>query len=622
MQLLRITRSRPSLLHLLPVLLCPIAHATTLDTLVVEGRTTSLDHSGVFIRIPVEPGTAVDLADLLAGLPGVQVRSSGGLGAYSEASLRGSNGRQVQLLLDGMPLSTGGGEATSLSTISPLLLEQVEIYKGRVPVELDAGLAGSIHLRTPTSLRAPLLGSISAGSFGQRQAHAAAQLSAPFQLTAGTQRADNTFPILNPFKPFDPTDPDRQRQEPRRNADTQQHYASLRYLGAMQINARVLDDHQALPTRDNAADSSATLDTRAYTVSAGLDPATPWRHSAAYHWTEERYRDTRSQIGLGTQDSRSRTTRTQIRTLREASSNSLSLSAEYLDYQAIDALGNLPTASAERLTVDAGAEAASGWGPARLNGSLRVGWSRETADSRSDTTVRFSPAAGLAIPVGACVSRSNLGWRERLPTFFERYGDRGLFKGNPGLQPEGALYGDTGLRCVQGRRLAHVEATLFAQDLRDAISPVYDAQGIGRSVNTARATVVGIELSADGTISGIDWQLGGTWQDSEDRGAIRSARGNQLPGRYTWQANSRLATTWQGITAHYAFRFESGQYYDSANLLPARPLRRHDIGLRGAFRQVGWSLQVLNLDDDTLEQFNGFPTPGRRTVLTLSYPTP
>src|SRR3546814_9587342 len=66
--------------------------------------------------------------------------SSGGLGSYGEASLRGSSGRQVRILLDGLPLDTGGGDATSLSLISPFLLERVDVYQGRVPVGLGSGL--------------------------------------------------------------------------------------------------------------------------------------------------------------------------------------------------------------------------------------------------------------------------------------------------------------------------------------------------------------------------------------------------------------------------------------------------------------------------------------------------
>src|SRR3546814_7919855 len=65
----------------------------------------------------------------------------------------------------------------------------------------------------------------------------------------------------------------------------------------------------------------------------------------------------------------------------------------------------------------------------------------------------------------------------------------------------------------------------------------------------------------------------------------------------------------------YTTRFRS-----SPNLLRTPETQRHDLGVRGAVGRLGWSLQALNLGDSHLEQFNGYPTPGRRWLLSLSYP--
>src|SRR5947209_8138123 len=47
------------------------------------------------------------LAETLAESAGVQVRSLGGLGAYSAVSIRGSSSAQVAVFLDGVPLNRG-----------------------------------------------------------------------------------------------------------------------------------------------------------------------------------------------------------------------------------------------------------------------------------------------------------------------------------------------------------------------------------------------------------------------------------------------------------------------------------------------------------------------------------
>src|SRR3546814_20873800 len=111
--------------------------------------------------------------------------SSGGLGSYGEASLRGSSGRQVRILLDGLPLDTGGGDATSLSLISPFLLERVDVYQGRVPVGLGSGLAGPINLHTRPELAPPVVYAAPPGRFRPPQPDVGAQPGAHGHLPLG-----------------------------------------------------------------------------------------------------------------------------------------------------------------------------------------------------------------------------------------------------------------------------------------------------------------------------------------------------------------------------------------------------------------------------------------------------
>ncbi|MGQ0699160.1 MAG: TonB-dependent receptor plug domain-containing protein [Panacagrimonas sp.] len=594
-----------------------------LPTITVEGQQIALHPSGVVIRVPVDALGAPDLAELLASLPGVQVRSSGGLGSYSEASLRGSSGRQVRLLLDGLPLDPGGGDATSLSLVSTSMLDQVEIYKGRVPIDLGSGLAGTINLRSRRTLAAPVVGSASLGSFGQRQLSSAAQLSDTVQLSAGTQSADNDYDYVNEFRAFDPNDPDRRGEEARQNAGTEQHFALLRYQGAARISAQALEDRQELPTRANFENGGAELNTQTHALSLATPEDARWQTVLSHRFTREQFIDRDSELGLGTQDSQDDTHRSLLRVSRQFDSLQTASTLDYTDYQSEDHLERVATSSARRLGIGQGFEYQTGPRlPLGIDGnlSLNANWSREDSDQQHESQWVLEPAIGASKRIGLCVATTNLGQRERLPTFFERYGDRGLFKGNPSLKSESANFADAGVRCTPGEVVQRVELTFFGQDLRDAISPTFNAQGVGRSVNTAKAQIAGFEFSAAAAWAGFDGQIGSTWQHTEDRSEVRATRGQQLPGRFETQVNTRIARRWRGLTFHYAFRYEAGQFYDSTNLLEAEPLRRHDVGVRGAVRQLGWSMQALNLRDDNAEQFNGFPTPGRHLLLSLTYP--
>ncbi len=594
-----------------------------LPLVTVAGERSELQDSGVVIRVPVAPLGASDLAQLLSTLPGVQVRTSGGLGSYSEASLRGSSGRQVRVLLDGLPLDTGGGEASSLSLVSPLLLEEVEIYKGRVPAGLGSGLAGTINLRSRRELAAPVVGSATLGSFGQRQLDVAGQLGESTQLALGGQSADNDFRYVNAFKPFDPTDPDRSRAEKRQNAGTDQLYGLLRYHGPLDVTAHVVDDHQELPTRLNSPQTDAQFDTRSYALSLASPEQAVWQTALSHRFTRETFEDPASQIGLGAQQTRADTNRSLLNVGRRFEHLQDTVSAEIIDYQAADRISELATSSARRITLGNGIDWQTG-DARRYNASLQARWSRDRANGDDEAArAHLEPAVGISQRIGQCLAAANLGHRQRLPTFFERYGDRGLFRGNPALKPETANYADFGGHCnPDGERVDRVELTVFAQDLHDAISPAYSAQGVGRSINTDRALIVGVEAASAGAWAGFGWNLGGTWQHTEDRGDIRASRGQQLPGRFETQLNLRIERRWRQLIFYYAYRLEAGQFYDTANILKTPEVQRHDVGARGAIARLGWSVQALDLTDDDIEQFNGFPTPGRRFLFSLTYPKP
>lgn len=606
--------ARPALAEDAPIELAPV---------LVEAQRIEVQDSGVVIAVPVAPLGASNLAELLSALPGVQVRSSGGLGSYSEASLRGSSGRQVRVLLDGLPLDSGGGESQSLSLISPLLLDEVTIYKGRVPIGLGSGLAGTIDLRSRRELPAPVVGAASVGSFGQRQLDVAGQLG-DAQLAVGTQSADNDFRYVNEYKPYDPDDPDRTAREPRRNAGTEQHYGLLRYRGPLELSLHAVDDHQELPTRLNSETSNASLDTESYAASLALPAESDWSAVLSHRYTRETYRDPDSQIGLGVQRTRSDTNRTLLSAGRELERWQHSSSVEFTEYTAEDSLGAVPTGSARRLGIGSGVGLLSDPNPQlprHYNAALQATWSRDESAGDSDDYWQIEPAVGATQKLGGdCVAAGNLGYRKRLPTFFERYGDRGLFRGNPGLEPESANYADLGARCGIDDAIERFELTAFAQDLHDVISPVYSAQGVGRSINTDRGLIYGVELSGAGALFGLGWELGGTWQHTEDRSQVRATRGKQLPGRFETQLNTRIEKRWGTLVVHYAWRLEAGQFYDSPNNLKAPEMQRHDIGLSGGFGKLGWSVQALNLSDDRAEQFNGYPMPGRRWMASLSYP--
>jgi vitamin B12 transporter len=149
--------------------------AIGVETVVIEerflGRADRLRESAEAVAV-VETTAArresADLGELLARSEGVGVRRSGGLGSATRLSLAGFSDERVRVFLDGVPLALTG-HPMGIGNVPVNVVDQVEVYRGVVPVRFGAdALGGAINL---ASAEMPLPGtggdvSYQVGSFG------------------------------------------------------------------------------------------------------------------------------------------------------------------------------------------------------------------------------------------------------------------------------------------------------------------------------------------------------------------------------------------------------------------------------------------------------------------------
>src|SRR5262249_3499667 len=77
-------------------------------------------------------------------------REYGGLGSFSTVSVRGFSPGQVQVYLDGVPLSRANDEVVNLSDLPLDALDRVEVYRGVTPlVFAQSGPGGRVNLVPP-----------------------------------------------------------------------------------------------------------------------------------------------------------------------------------------------------------------------------------------------------------------------------------------------------------------------------------------------------------------------------------------------------------------------------------------------------------------------------------------
>ena len=616
------------------------------------GDAVLADHVGTHSRIDPEKLARRDvgLDDVLAQEAGVQSRRVGGFGSFASITVRAASPAQTALLLDGVRLDSAGAPVVDLSTLELLALDGIDVYRGVTPLQFGAGgIGGAVNLVSPRVVEGDPVTRLGAGvaSFGTVRAelaHRARRGRWDTVAAASVLSSENDYPFVDGNGT--PLNPDDDRRERRNNAAVRRigllgkigtaHGETSRSDLLVQLGERRL----GVPEWRNAEENDARFDTgtRQVQLSHVRDDIGAWdsAHSVYLHAEDDRFDDRDSEVGLGFQDTRTRT-----RTLGADSFWTRPLGIGTFDARV--SLRRETLARRDRLDPSDDVDArrhllrlATRWSAYALDGrlvaapALRVEASEDELE-RTGSRVRDDPptrrAAALSPEFGLRLDQSDsLSWHASLgryvrePTFAELFVGNGLVRGNPDLVAEEGLNADVGVTWSDTPSLA-LAATLFASERDELIVTVYDSRGIGRAINTGRARILGTELSGTWTPS-ARWRVNGnaTWQDAANLSGNPVLDGKQLPGEARLELHAalryRLSPRWQ-------FRIEADatreRYYDQANRRPARDATTTNVGLDYTRGRLRAALSIENLDDENVEDFNGFPRPGRAFSLHVSF---
>lgn len=140
----------------------------------IESVKSEIEKKGFAVNVIETQEAAVrniQTNELLNRSVGVKIRQNGGLGSSVDYNLNGMSGNSIQIFIDGIPLSSYGS-SFDLNSISPSMIERIDVYKGVVPAELafDA-LGGAINVILREDFRTQINASVSYGSFNTFQAN-------------------------------------------------------------------------------------------------------------------------------------------------------------------------------------------------------------------------------------------------------------------------------------------------------------------------------------------------------------------------------------------------------------------------------------------------------------------
>jgi iron complex outermembrane receptor protein len=633
----------------------------SVDTVVVTAaRVTETE-----ARAPTSFVTVIDAAqhaeqvetvtDALAESVGVSVRRFGGLGAFSTLSIRGSSANQVQIYLDGIPLSRARNEAVNLADLPLDSLERIEVYRGTVPVSFGSGaIGGVVNLVTKAPSATPTTeASASYGSFNTRKivaAHSEQVRGVDLLAYVTYLGSDGDF-----------TFPDNDR---RLNGDfsrivehTRENNAfdsvdavlkggySLAPGWRLELTSETFFKNQGVPgIGQNQSLTAALSDLRSLNYlrvrsSQLLDDALDVSGTLFGEYERTEFTDRKGELGTGAQERRDQTsvvggnlTGTFAPAAQHLLGGFLELSHErFSPFNALAPSSDEPdqTRLHSALALQDRASFLADW--LLFVPTLRYEHLEDTTSATfslsgepsgpSQTHGRdlWSPAVGAELrPWEWIAVKGNVGHFERAPDFSELFGNGGSVVGNSALRPESGINRDVGLvaaGALPGIASLHGEYVYFNNDVDDVIVFVESGTHVAKPFNVSAARLRGHELSVDATSLGhLRVDANYTHQDAENRGSLFGVEyhGKQLPGRPADELYARLEFFGPRGKLYYEFNFVGGNFLDPKNFqsVPSRDIHSVGCALQAAER-LTLSVEARNLTDNQISDVGGFPLPGR-----------
>jgi iron complex outermembrane receptor protein len=619
------------------------------------------------------PSEVTTLTEVLSDTVGVQVRRYGGLGDFSTVSIRGSSAGEVQVYLDGVPLSHADNEVVNLADLPLDAVDHVEVYRGATPLAFaQAGPGGIVNVVTRRPGVEPVTGaSASYGSFETRKVdllRAATHGAWDYLAFAHYLGSKGDFLYLNDNGTPQTTDDFtvRRRDNAFNLGDvvTRVGWRPTDPLSlALTTDTFVKDEGVPGTGTVQSEDASRSTFRQLAHLDVALAPedGRPFALDGGAYVLHQQQTFT---VPLGDPafpptDTEDRSTAAGVQGLVRGALGQhhvpglfLALGHEHITDT--DRVRDVTSPPRTRLRATLAAEDEVLLLAERLSIVPGVRWEVFRDDFPGSTTAGIpvasggeqvrdftSPRLGMRADAGhGLVFLANVGRYAREPNLDELFGTAGVVKGNPDLKPEVAFNRDVGFRLTIPPRGplagAGFEYAFFDNQIDDLIVFVPSGVNVFRAQNVASAHVRGQEVSLRGRL----WQrlslaANYTHQDGIEESDVPFRDGKRLPGRPAEEAFARIELAWSPTCplplGAAAARLWPGRLFYEANVIGDDFLNRantilvasrvyHGVGLEVApLDRLRVSFEVKNAGNDSTSDVLDFPLPGRSLFLTVSY---
>lgn len=596
----------------------------------------------------------VDIGDIINQSVSAQIRKSGGLGSNSQVSIRGSSGKQINVYLDGMLLTSPQSGSNTLSIIPTSLIEQIEIYPDFTPGQLgDANIGGALNIRT----RLPKSG------FGGRIATAFASFNTFQQdlgLWGGTEetqaiaalsysQSDNNYPV-------DPKDclkvqricaDDKKRQ--RAGFEQYSAVSKVRHNFNQQYSLQVLlgtaKTNNQVPEYRNYKIPKAEVESELNQFHIMFQSETEF-----FNWGTRFYGNQQKErfdsVVVGAPSTRNDThVRQQLDNLGGnfftelyTAGNTLSLALDYSEansdsdnkqwdfdiaakrkklsislsdhWQIVDsfALNAVVRSNQYHDTTDV---------PPIITG-FRAHCSGNDKNCANYKKTHNSWQAGFAWTPSNWTIKANIGETIRMPTLTERFGVSGNFVGNAKLKHEQSKSWEAGV--LYNDKWVDASLIYFNKTIQDGIYVFYFAQGIGKPENVSKVDLSGSELFIRLRLGEyFSVFAGGQWLDSYNHSEAVAYKGKKLAGIYHQTLQTGIAVESEKHQWSLTYHQDKEMWFDHPNRIVAPDRKVFDTSYTLRISSFTVNFSVNNIFDHRYYDFNFLPAPGRSFSTTISY---
>jgi len=434
----------------------------------------------IITRQEIEDHGIESIPELLQLFPGLDVRRRGVYGVQADLSIRGSSFEQVQVLLDGVPMSNPQTGHHTLDLPVPIdAIERVEVLYGPGSALYGANAAGGVvNIITRSGAEAPEGQSadasveLYAGQHSLGGGSADVSWSSPSDSAAGSHRLSVERVESSGYRP---------------GTELDQGSAFYRgSIGSIDLSAGASDRdfgaNSFYSTRfpDQIESTEARFASAAW---SGEAAGTALEVRAAGRWHDDLFILDRHDPSLLTNHHEDRSLDFQVQGHRQTPIGTVQAGTGWIA-EDLDST-NLGRRSRDR------------WGSfAALVGEAgRWGWRGALHADRVEGSWEVHPEAALSYRVGQGRLRASAGSAYRLPSFTELYYLDPVSAGNADLEPEHSWTYELGYdRVVAASRLG---ASVFERKGRDLIDFVRaPGDTLFHAVNLRRVTTRGVELVA------------------------------------------------------------------------------------------------------------------------------